>query len=314
MRILQITPAGPSSRAGNRTTADRWTRLLEKLGHEVTTATDYRHGSYDLLLALHAYKSSAAIQRFDAAHPSAAIVVALTGTDLYRDLPEHAEAQKSVEMADRLVCLHDDAWKSLPERHRDRLHVIYQSVEPIDDVSPRTDIFEVAVVCHLRDVKDPLRTARAAHLLPDDSQIEVTHVGRAMRPRWEQEAREEMARNARFTWLDEKPRDETLGIISRSRALALTSRLEGGANVVGEAIMAGTPVLSSRIEGSTGLLGADYAGYFEPGDTESLAKLLERFEAEEAFRTHLEEACDALRPKFSAAREIDAWRNLLDEL
>ena len=42
--------------------------------------------------------------------------------------------------------------------------------------------------------------------------------------------------------------------------------MEGGAHVVIEAVRSGTPVLASRIDGNVGLLGADYRGYFAPGD------------------------------------------------
>ena len=38
-----------------------------------------------------------------------------------------------------------------------------------------------------------------------------------------------------------------------------------------EAMRSGTPVLASRIDGNMGLLGADYAGCFEPGDAADLA-------------------------------------------
>ena len=50
--------------------------------------------------------------------------------------------------------------------------------------------------------------------------------------------------------------------------------MEGGAHVVMEAIMSGTPVLASRIDGNVGMLGADYAGYFDCGDADQLAKAL----------------------------------------
>ena len=41
----------------------------------------------DLLIALHARKSAASIEAFRRAHPAARIVLVMTGTDLYRDLP-----------------------------------------------------------------------------------------------------------------------------------------------------------------------------------------------------------------------------------
>ena len=50
--------------------------------------------------------------------------------------------------------------------------------------------------------------------------------------------------------------------------------MEGGAHVVMEAVMCGTPVLASRIDGNVGMLGADYAGYFDCDDAQQLANAL----------------------------------------
>ena len=52
--------------------------------------------------------------------------------------------------------------------------------------------------------------------------------------------------------------------------------MEGGANVVSEAIAVGVPVVGVAHPGSVGLLGEDYPGYFPVGDTEGLAALLRR--------------------------------------
>jgi hypothetical protein len=94
--------------------------------------------------------------------------------------------------------------------------------------------------------------------------------------------------------------------------MVLSSAMEGGANVISECIVAGVAVLASRIAGSIGLLGKDYPGYFQFGDTRGLAKLLERVESQPAFFEKLKRRCDALRPVFSPERERDAWKSLLD--
>ena len=52
--------------------------------------------------------------------------------------------------------------------------------------------------------------------------------------------------------------------------------MEGGANVVVEAITAGTAVLASRMSGNVGMLGDAYPGYFEVGDADGLAALVVR--------------------------------------
>jgi hypothetical protein len=74
------------------------------------------------------------------------------------------------------------------------------------------------------------------------------------------------------------------------------------------------PVLSSRIAGSVGLLGADYPGYFPVGDTAALARLLERVEADANFYRTLADWCSGLRPLIDPARERQSWQDLLQEL
>jgi glycosyltransferase involved in cell wall biosynthesis len=90
--------------------------------------------------------------------------------------------------------------------------------------------------------------------------------------------------------------------------------MEGGANVISEALVAGLPVIASRIAGSVGLLGPDYAGYYPVGDTEALRALLLCAESDPTFYTGLEAACAARRPLFAPERERAAWISLLGEL
>jgi glycosyltransferase involved in cell wall biosynthesis len=94
----------------------------------------------------------------------------------------------------------------------------------------------------------------------------------------------------------------------------LTSELEGGANVLSEALAAGTPVLASRIACTEALLGADYPGLFPFGSTRGLARLLARIERDEGFLEELARRCRARRALVSPAKERAAWRNLLREL
>ena len=103
-------------------------------------------------------------------------------------------------------------------------------------------------------------------------------------------------------------------MLAGSRLLVLTSRSEDGANAVTEAIAAGVPVLSTRIEGSLGILGETYPGYFEVGDAAGLASLLVRCEDEPALLAALRERVDALRPLIDPARERASWGALLAEL
>ena len=96
----------------------------------------------------------------------------------------------------------------------------------------------------------------------------------------------------------------------QSRLLVLSSRLEGGANVISEAVVAGVPVIASRIAGSTGLLGRTYPGLFPVGGTAGLRRLLLRAERDGRFLRRLRAHCRRLRPLFTPSRERAAWRRL----
>jgi len=315
MNICLVTPAPAGSLKGNRVTALRWARLLRSLGHRVAIDVDYHGQRCDVLVALHAGKSHDAILRFRARHPNAPLVLALTGTDLYGDIHSDPRAQQSLELASRLIVLQPLGAEELPARLRDRVRVIYQSVEPLRSPrSPRKDIFQVCVMGHLRPVKDPMRTALAARLLPATSRVRVVHVGGALSDDMAEAARAEAATNPRYRWLGELPRREALRVLSGCRLLVLTSRSEGGANVISEAVTVGVPVLSSRIAGSIGLLGEDYPGYFPYSDTAALAALLARVETDTVFLDELKRRCEALRPLFDPARERQSWQALLAEL
>jgi glycosyltransferase involved in cell wall biosynthesis len=89
--------------------------------------------------------------------------------------------------------------------------------------------------------------------------------------------------------------------------------MEGGANVISEAVCAGLPVVASRIDGSVGLLGEDYPGYYPVADTAALRDLLLLAESDVAFYRRLDAACAARRALFDPAREVEAWRSLLRE-
>lgn len=135
-----------------------------------------------------------------------------------------------------------------------------------------------------------------------------------MEPGMAARARAEERRNRRYRWLGGLPRGQVRRLIARSRLLVLSSRMEGGANVISEAVVDGTPVLASRIAGSVGLLGANYPGYFAVGDTRALTRLLARAEGDPRFYRRLKNWCARLAPRFRPARERAAWQKLIAEL
>jgi putative glycosyltransferase (TIGR04348 family) len=315
MTIRLITPAPAHSRKGNRVTALRWARILRELGHRVVIEQTYEGGRCDLMVALHARRSYASVDRFHRDCPDRPLIVALTGTDLYQDIRTSRRAQRSLDLATRLVLLQPRGIEELPPALHDKARVIYQSaVGPRQRARPARENFEVCVVGHLRPVKDPFRTALAVRRLPATSRIRVLHVGAALSDEMAERACAEAARNPRYRWLGELPRWRALRVLARSRLLVLTSRMEGGANAISEALACSVPILSSRISGSIGLLGESYPGYFPVGDTAALAALLHRVEFDAEFYAALQAWCRQLAPLADPARERDSWDTLLCEL
>ncbi|MGH9657071.1 MAG: selenoneine biosynthesis selenosugar synthase SenB [Bryobacteraceae bacterium] len=312
MRVRVICPAPPGSLYGNRVTARRWARILRELGHRVTVATDYQEEPCDALIALHARKSADSVLAFRDLHPQRPCIVALTGTDVYQDIRTDRRARLVLELATHLAVLQPLAIEELAEHQRAKATVIYQSAEKTTGpIKKREDVFDVCVVGHLREVKDPFRTAMAARRLPAASKVRVLHAGEAMDEAMARRAQSEEKRNRRYKWLGGIPRHIARRLVASSRVLVLSSRMEGGANVISEAVVDGVPVVVSRIAGSVGLLGADYPGYFGVGDTRALSQLLERVESDRRFRGRLEAWCARVAPLFRPERERAAWKRLL---
>jgi putative glycosyltransferase (TIGR04348 family) len=243
------------------------------------------------------------------------LVVALTGTDLYNDIHTSPEAQQALEFATRLIVLQPKGLEELATPMQHKTRVIYQSARrPGRPLAKPKTTFDVCVLGHLRSVKDPFRAATAARFLPKDSRLRVVHVGKALSDDMAERARAEAAENPRYRWLGELPRWRALQVLARSHALVLSSVMEGGANVISEALVAAVPVLASRIAGSVGLLGEDYPGYFPVADTLALTRLLARVETDQAFYNELTARCVQRAPLFHPDRERESWKRLLAEL
>ncbi len=315
MKITIITPAKRGDRSGNRATANRWATILRKLGHSPRTLTEYDGSPCDAMLAIHAWRSAESISRYRSAFPRAPLIVCLAGTDIYRFQKSHPEiTHQSMRHADSLVCLHDWVNRAIPRTQRKKLRVIRQSAAPLKRRPPLRRHFEILVAGHLRDEKDPFRTALAARHLADSSRIQIIHFGKAHESSYAKSAVREMRANPRYHWFDEVPRWKVRRHMTRAQAMVISSRMEGGANVVSEAIMAGLPVLASKIDGNVGLLGEDYEGYYPVEDEEALAALLSRFETNSQFRRTLARQIRQQQHKFTQRRELAEWRELIESI
>jgi putative glycosyltransferase (TIGR04348 family) len=268
----------------------------------------------DLMIALHARRSHDSLMRFRTAFRGRPLILVLTGTDLYRDIHSDDVARHSLREADRLVVLQDMGLCELATALRSKARVIYQSAPAALTRTPLKSHFEIVVSGHLREEKDPFRAVMALRLLPAASAIRITHIGGAMSGTMAREARAWARREPRYRWIGERTHAEALRILARSRLMVISSRMEGGANVVSEALAARVPILASRISGNVGMLGRGYAGYFPMGDERALADLMLRAEADAAFLRRLQRQVAARGKLVERDREKKALARLLREV
>jgi putative glycosyltransferase (TIGR04348 family) len=311
MKIALAVPPSADARSGNWRSAARWARMLRGLGHRVSSTTRWTGGDEDVLVALHARKSHASIASFREQRPHCPMIVVLTGTDVYRDIRCDADAQSSLAMADRLVVLQSRALDELAPALRRKAHVVPQSCASRLEHAPPKSKFRLCVVAHLREEKDPFRAARALARLPAREDIQLVQVGEALDARMEAQALEWQSRDKRYRWTGSVPHARALRWIAASHAIVVSSVMEGGANVISEAVAIGVPVLASEIPGNLGMLGGRYDGYFETGNEKALAALIERCRDDPAFYAALRKGVIARRTQFSQNAEIDAWVGII---
>ena len=273
-----VTPALADANNGNWQTARRWAGMLS--GHyRVRLAKQWPDGASpddgtDVLLALHARRSAASVAAWAQANPGKPLVLALTGTDLYRDIRSDASAQRSLALAHRLIVLQEQGPLELPEALRSKCSVVFQSSTRRATLPKTNARLRALMVGHLRDEKSPQTLFEAARLIGFDEGILIDHIGHALDPALGDAARATQRDCPHYRWLGALPHAATRSRIQRAHLLVHTSGMEGGAHVIMEAALCGTPVLASRIAGNVGMLGADYGGYFPPGDAAALAALL----------------------------------------
>lgn len=316
--LVLVSPAMAEANNGNWHTAHRWAKFLS--GHcDIALCKDWqppagqpsRVGTPQAMIALHARRSADSIRAWATACPDRPLIVVLTGTDLYRDIHSDASAQQSLALATHLVVLQQGGLATLPAAWHSKTQVIYQSAPALLPARKSSRRFRAVMVGHLREEKGPLTFMKAAthNLAPG---IYFDQIGQALEPRFAEAAQATAQHTPRYRWLGGMSRAATRQRIKRAHVLVNCSQMEGGAQVILEAVQSGTPVLASRISGNIGMLGADYAGYFALGDDAGLAALIRRCAGEAGFLELLQTQCRQRAPLFDPQEEKRLVINLLD--
>jgi len=309
--IVIVTPALADANNGNWRTAQRWARMLAP-AHRVTLVAQWTGAAGStgadatVMVALHARRSAASIAAWKRLRPDAPLLLALTGTDLYRDIDSDATAQRSLELADALVVLNELGARRLPPGLRARCHVVLQSCSARVPDRRADGHLRVLAVGHLREEKDPATLMRAAKRLRERTDIRIDHIGRALDDSLREQAVATAADCPSYRWLGERTHEDTRKRMQRAHVLVHPSRMEGGAHAVIEALRSGMAVLASRVDGNLGLLGRDWPGAFDAGDDAALARLLGRVRDEAGFLELLQRRAGQRAALFSPQAEQNA--------
>lgn len=311
--IRIVTPALADANNGNWRTADRWQKLLSPK-FKVIVQGDWHGENCNILIALHARRSAASIVRFRELHPSKPLIVVLTGTDLYRDLKTSQEARQSLALADALIVLQEDAIQFVPREHRMKTHVVYQSAKQLTPATKPRHKLNCVVVGHLRDEKDPATIFRAVEKINANDHIHILHIGAPLDKSLAATAKNLVEHYPHYHWSGALAHGLTRAAIKRAHLLIHPSIMEGGANVIVEALTSGTPVIASKMSGNVGMLGQSYAGYFPVGDDLALVALLKRCADDHNFMSRLGNACQARAKLFLPEAERNSLSNIANQL
>ncbi len=323
--VVIVSPALADANNGNWQTAWRWQRMLSPAYRTRIVREwpqDAQAAQDAVMLALHARRSAASIAAWARVHPGRGLAVVLTGTDLYRDIQTDAQAQQSLALAQRLVVLQERGPDALPAALRGKAQVVFQSTTARQALTKTAQHLRAVMVGHLREEKSPDTLFGAARLLKAEPDIVIDHIGDALEPVLGELARATAADCPAYRWLGGLQHEAVRRRIQRAHVLVHASRMEGGAHVVMEAVACGTPVLASRVPGNVGMLGPDYAGYFEHGDADGLAGLLRRCrdglqKADSPggdLLSRLRAQCQLRAPLFAPEAEQATLRHLLHDL
>jgi putative glycosyltransferase (TIGR04348 family) len=319
-QVVIVTPALRDANNGNWKTAWRWQRhMAARFSARIVAAwPDAQAADDQVMIALHARRSAASIAAWAAEHPGRGLAVTLTGTDLYRDIQFDAAAQHSLQRAQILITLQEKAPQALPADVRGKARVIYQSTSSRQTLEKSGRHLRALMVGHLREEKSPETLFAAARLLANlhvnHADIRLDHIGAGLDPALAEAAQATMRAAPNYRWLGGLPHETVRRRIQLAHVLIHASRMEGGAHVIIEAIVSGTPVLAARVDGNVGMLGDDYAGYFPCGDAAALSALLLRCREDVDYLPMLLAQCRRRAPLFNPATERAALERVVLDL
>lgn len=201
--IIIITPALAKANNGNALTASRWAFFLRK-HYRVTVALQWDGSPCDLMIAMHARRSARSIVAFATAFPASPLQLALTGTDLYRDIRIDADAQRSLQLATQLLVLQPKGLNELSADLRRKTEVIYQSAPSLKPICQHSKqqrrYFDVVMIGHLRDEKDPVTFMQAvAHV--KTARVRMLHIGAALDVALGEQAMLTQGEHRHYRWL-----------------------------------------------------------------------------------------------------------------
>ncbi len=313
MKVCVASPYPLDELKGNSVTTDRIVSILREGGIEARGAHGFDGLPADVLISLHAVKGADAVADFREKMPHGKVVVLITGTDIYEQLPSGSKkGMACLASADRIAVVGEIAIPSLPLGFQEKAVVVPCSLDEVSErAQPQEGPFVISVVGHLRPVKQPFLTIEAVAQHPEWENLEVWQLGEALDEDSEKTARAWEGKDSRYRWLGGLPREESLRRCAQSQLTINSSLLEGGANAVLEAMAMGVPVLASEIDGNRLLLGEHYPGYFKPAE---LSERLHEILTGKMDISLWKSLADKRLALFSREKESACWLELLETL
>lgn len=340
MKLLFLDPALANRTSGNQTTSLRISEYWQSLGHEVQsvsvrgTPLEREHlkdliRTSDLILALHSGHCHEVLELWREMGKPIPLIFLVSGTDLFEPLLNtrtfSADFISACEDAHSIVTFaqgFDRLFSSFgKECWAEKNQTIFQGASPVSWKMADHDPRHAVVIGHLRFIKDPWISVRALEILQSSLRavgpgFQIQHFGTSLDPGTEEEIRNAQKRFPGPDWKWESrgavTGKEIRAVMSSAPLLIQPSIHEGGANVVGEFLVSGLPIIASNAPGNVGLLGEDWPGLFGVGDDQGLADLLQQWLESEEFRKRLFVASSELSQQHDRVHEKVAWERLLN--